>query len=372
MPASYYSYEPTGQTWENLANEQSYKEMALNVLNSTTMPNAVDPIYQKLVMQINETIYHKLRYEQNWYDLGTTRQPNEYPGIMREIAMTRRKGKNFAMDTDPRPKELGVYPIVDDNIQVRYHAAQFRWMYEYTTFDQELRRFSGGNATTIGQLHEMKAIAASSARNLYMDSLRKKVLSILIGQVASPLSWGVDLSDPAKLTAADARTFLMNLKELQRELYWGTAKYNALGEIIQTPQARLQIAMPAQYYDNLINAAFPQTISKTEIFDGILPRNIILMNDLGDTVPATGTTPAAPTWDADGTNLLDWTNDSASVKTTDTQCVIFDSFAMGFEDNLNMVLPGPTDVRKLATPWVHHYWTGAYISEMVASVAVTK
>lgn len=377
MPAVDYQALPTGQTWENVANKQAYDQMTMSYLNSETLPTTVDPIYQKLVMQINDSIYHKMRYEQNWYDLGTTRAPQEYPGIMRELAMSRRKGKNFAMDADPRPDELGVYPIVDDDITVRYHAAQFRWMYEYTTFQQELKRFAQG-PSTIGQLHEMKAIAASSARNIYMDALRKKTLAILETQVATKLSFGVDLSS-SSLTQSDARRFLLNLKELQRELYWGTAKYNGLGELIQTPRDRLQIVIPHAYYENLINAAFPQTISKTEVFTDVMPRNIILIDNLGDVVPAqlTGTspnqvlTPITPTWSADGTNQLDWTSSSLSMKTSNIQCVIMDSFAMGFEDNLNITLPGAMDARKLATPWVLHYWSGAYISEMVASIALT-
>ena len=88
----------TINTWSQLANEQSYNEMTLANLNSNTIPTVYDPIYEKLIMQISDTIYREMRIEQRWANIGATAPMNEYPGILREIYMERRKAMDYAME----------------------------------------------------------------------------------------------------------------------------------------------------------------------------------------------------------------------------------------------------------------------------------
>lgn len=365
---------PTSQTWQMQANKQAYDALTLAALNATEFPTNYDPIYGKLIEQISQTVYHKMRYEQMWRGIGTEHAPNSYPGILREIAMMRRKGMNYPMDNgNNKPTKLNVYDIYNDEIQVRYHAMQLRWMYGYTMFDEELRRFSGGNGGTIGQLTEMKAIGAASARNIFMDALRKKVLSIYANQVATKVKTTIDISNFDTLTTEQAKAWLNMIDNLLFMLWVGTNKYNGLGELMQTPKDRLKVAIPRQYWLNVIRRAFPDTYH-TEEFQGIMPENMNFMDDLGDTqVYSAGDTPApiTPTFDAKGMNLLNWNSSSNVQNNSKIQCVIYDKFAIGFEDNLNEVLTGPKDIEVLATPVRMHYWTKAYVTDMVAGLAVT-
>lgn len=362
----------TSDSWDLLANEQSYKQMVLSALNSNTLPQVFDPIYKKLIMTISDTVYHKMRVEQNWYDLGSTHTPNGYPGILREIAMMRRKGQNFPGDNDPRFTTLGTYDVINDDIDVRYHAAQFRWMYGYTLYDEELRRFSNGGPATIGQLMEMKAINAASARNMFMDSLRKKAMSILATQVSQFLGTGIDISSP-DLTEADAKTWLGIIDALIFTLWKGTNLYNGLGTYMQTPRDRLQVIIPYTYWNNVVRKAFPDTFHQ-EYFENILPQNMVRIDTMGNDqmmqTSGDATTPVVPTFNSKGMNLLNWTSDSDMQSNTKVQCLIMDKFALGFEDNLDEVLTAPKDIEKLATPVRAHYWTKAYVTDMVASVAV--
>lgn len=364
----------TINTWSQLANEQSYNEMTLANLNSNTIPTVYDPIYEKLIMQISDTIYREMRVEQRWSNIGATAPMNEYPGILREIYMERRKGMDYAMDRDPRPNQLNVYNVIDDEIQVRYHAAQFRWMYGWTLFDEELRRFSGGNGNMIARLSELKAINAASSRNMFIDALRKQVLYILATQVAKEVETDIDISEFGTLTQAQAKEWLNMLDNMIFEMYTGTTKYSPTGEFIQIPRDRLQIVMPYSFWNTLVRTAFPDTYH-IEYFQNILPENMILIDTMGgDQVALTGTptTPITPTFDAQGMNLLNWSADTHVIipDTNNIQCVIFDRYALGFEDNLMETHIGPKDIEKLAAPVRMHYWTKAYVTDMLPSVAI--
>lgn len=362
----------TSNIWDMQANEQSYKALVLSALNSTALPTNYDPIYGKLVEQISDTVYHKMRVEQVWSAIGSTHAPQAYPGILREIAMTRRKGQDFAMDVNPRPTTFGEYPIIGDDIQVRYHAAQFRWMYGYTIFDEELRRFSGGNGTTVGQLTEMKAINMASARNMYMDALRKKTMNIYATQVAGQVSSGVDISDFDNLTEEQAKSWLNEVDNLIFQLWVGTNLYNGLNAFMQTPKDRLQVIMPRKYWNNIVRRAFPDTFHG-EYFQNIMPENMILVDTMGDDHVFTGdpATQVEPTFDSQGMNLLNWSKSSNVKNASNIQCLIVDKFAIGFEDNLNETLMTPKDARKLVTNVYNHFWTKAYVTDMVAGLAVT-
>ena len=364
----------TINTWSQLANEQSYNEMTLANLNSNTIPTVYDPIYEKLIMQISDTIYREMRIEQRWANIGATAPMNEYPGILREIYMERRKGMDYAMDRDPRPNQLNVYNVIDDEIQVRYHAAQFRWMYGWTLFDEELRRFSGGNGNMIARLSELKAINAASSRNMFIDALRKQVLYILATQVATEVETDIDISEFGTLTQAQAKEWLNMLDNMIFEMYTGTTKYSPTGEFVQIPRDRLQIVMPYSFWNTLVRTAFPDTYH-IEYFQNILPENMILIDTMGgDQVALTGTptVPITPTFDAQGMNLLNWSADTHVIipDTDNIQCVIFDRYALGFEDNLMETHIGPKDVEKLAAPVRMHYWTKAYVTDMLPSVTI--
>lgn len=363
----------TSDLWDIQANKQAYEAAVKSNLYSTTLPTVVDPVYKTLVQQINDTVYHKMRVDQLWSGIGTTAAPDSYPGILREIAMLRRKGENFSMDTNPRPTTFGEYPIIEDELAVRYHSMQVRWMYGYTIFDEELRRFSNG-PSTIGQIHEMKAINAMSARNMFMDSFRKKIMNIYATQVATQLQSTIDISDFENLTEDKAKQWLAFIDNLLFTLWKGTNLYNGIGEFMQTPRDRLQLIMPRQYYYNVMRRAFPETITNKEFFQNVLPENVVLVDTMGgEHLMTSGTTPTAivPTFNAQGMNLLKWTEDLTAASADKLQCLIIDKFAIGFEDNLNETLTTPKDARKLVANTYNHFWTKAFVSDMVAGVAVT-
>lgn len=363
----------TSDLWDIQANKQAYEAAVKSNLYSTTLPTVVDPVYKTLVQQINDTVYHKMRVDQLWSGIGTTAAPDSYPGILREIAMLRRKGENFSMDTNPKPTTFGEYPIIEDELAVRYHSMQVRWMYGYTIFDEELRRFSNG-PSTIGQIHEMKAINAMSARNMFMDSFRKKIMNIYATQVATQLQSTIDISVFENLTEDKAKQWLAFIDNLLFILWKGTNLYNGIGEFMQTPRDRLQLIMPRQYYYNVMRRAFPETITNKEFFQNVLPENVVLVDTMGgEHLMTSGTTPTAivPTFNSQGMNLLKWTEDATATSADKLQCLIIDKFAIGFEDNLNETLTTPKDARKLVANTYNHFWTKAFVSDMVAGVAVS-
>lgn len=373
--ATIQSFNPTKNTWSQIANKQAYTAMTAGNLNSTTLPTVYDPIYNKLVEQIAYTMYRELRILRNWDMIGRTAPPNEYPGILREIYMNQRKGMNFTMDNGTRPTNLNWYEIFEDEIQVRYHSVQFRWMYQYTLFDEELRRFSGGNGETIARLAEMKNMNMINARNMFMDAFKKKLVAMLANNASVKVTTSINIADDS-LTQADAKKWLMFIKNILREMAFGSAMYNALGEYMQVPKSNLQMLIPASLYEHVMTTAFPETIDNTRFYDDILPSNLVLMDTLGENgvaAAASPTTALEPTFDARGMNLLNW--DGTNFLTVDTepnlQCVIMDVDCIGVEDNLNEVLFGPKDITKLATPVAAHYWTKGYITDMLPSVAIS-
>lgn len=367
------TFNPTKNTWDQVANKQSFDEITSGNLNSKTLIVEYDPIYNKLVQQISYTMYRKLRIMQKWERLGRTAPENAYPGILREIFMAQRKGMNYPFDNQVTPTTLNSYDIIDDEIETRYHAAQFRWLYGWTIFDEILRRYSGGNGMTIAELTEMKFINAVNARNMFMDALRKETLFQLISNVAIPVNIPIDITDFDNLTQAQAQSWFNAVDNILFEMSVGTALYNALGAFIQVPKSDLQLIMPRAYFMNILRRAFPDTYH-TESFENILPENLILIDTLGgDTLMTAGTTAAQPTFDAKGMNLLNWTKaDSFTMGEPDTVAVIMHRDCIGFEDNLNATLFGPKDIEKLATPVRSHFWTKAYYTDMLPVCKIIK
>ena len=368
-------YNVTKQTWGQVANKQAAEQMTSGNLNSNTLVLEYDPIYNKLVSQISYTMYRKLRIMQKWGEMGRTAPENAYPGVLREIFMASRKGMNFAMDNGQRPTTLNSYDIIDDSIDVRYHSAQFRWMYGWTIFDEELRRFSGGNGTTIAELTEMKMINSINARNRFMDALRKETLFNLTKNVATEFKTGIDISNYKNLTQEQAKEWLNLIDNLLFEMETGTALYNKLAEYMQVPKSELQMIIPRNYYMNVLRRAYPDMYDPNS-FTGILPRNLILIDTLGGDAISDGASdpqPAAVTYDAKGMSLQNWTSASKILPGDEAvQAVIMHRDCIGFEDNLTETLFGPKDIEKLATPVRSHFWTKAYYTDMLPCVKVTK
>lgn len=367
-------FNPTKSTWPQVANEQAAGEMTTGNLNSTTMITSYDPIYNKLVEQISYTMYRKLRVIQNWENLGRNAPMNTYPGILREIYMAQRKGQDFAMDLETRPTTLGSYAIYDDAIDVRYHSAQFRWMYPWTIYDEELRRYSGGNGMTIAELTEMKMINAINARNMFMDNLRKQTLYTMYSNVATEVEIAIDITDFDTLTEDQAKSWLNQIDNILFELSVGTALYNSLGNFMQTPRSDLQMIIPREYYMNVIRRAFPDTYN-TIYFEGILPENLILIDTLGGEVlnrdSGGSPAPVAVTYDAQGMSLLNWQEgDTFTAGDANVVAVIMHRDCIGFEDNLNETLFGQKDIEKLATPVRSHFWTKAYYTDLLPSIKI--
>lgn len=366
------SFNPTKSTWGQVANQQSATEMNSGNLNSQTIITTYDPIYNKLVEQISYTMYRKLRYLQNWSNMGVTAPENQYPGQLREIIMAQRKGVNFPADNGSRPTTLNSYDIYNDTIDVRYHSAQFRWMYPWTIFDEELRRFSGGNGTTIGELTEMKMINAINARNLFCDNLRKQTLVTAVNNVGVSVDLGIDITDFSTLTQDDAKSWLNAVDNLLFELRCGTALYNANNIFMQTPASDLQMIIPREYYKNVMRKAYPDTYH-TEEFEDILPENLILIDTLGGETLNQSGSPVTPTYNAVGMSLLDWADgDTFTPNDADVVAVIMHKDVIGFEDNLNETLFGSKDIEKLATPVRSHFWTKAYYTDLLPMIVIKK
>lgn len=370
------TYNPTAATWNQVANKQAYDAVVYSNLNSGELPAVYDPIYNKLVEQISYTMYRRLQVLQKWSRIGRTAPTNQYPGILREIYMQQRKGQNFPMDNGTRPKQLNCYDIIDDTIDVRYHATQIRWMYGWTIFDEELRRFSGGNGEMIAQLAEMKMANCINARNLFCDMFRKKLLSVAAENVGIDYSTDIDISSP-DLTPADAKKWLRKIDALCFAMSVGSAEFNRSGEYMQTPKAMLQMVIPYALYNNVVMTAFPDTYHDY-YFQGLLPENLVLIDTMGnDALAATGseTTAIEPTFDEKGMNLLKWNaTDGApylSINTDPTlQAVIMHRDVIGVEDNLNETLFGPKDIEKRATPVRSHYWSKGYVTDLLPCVSV--
>lgn len=369
------SYNPTMNTWSQVANQQAYQQMANGShLMTDEFPVVLDPIYQKLIMEISYTFYRTFRITQKWRNIGRTAPPNQYPGILREILMHKRKGQNYPMDAGVRPSTLNSYEIIDDTIDIRYHTAQFRWMYGWTIFNQELKRYAGREqGDLIAQLSQMKSANMVSARNMFCDNLRKKLLSVLVTQVAAQLTAPVDIMSD-DLTEEQAKEWLAWVDNLMFELANGTAKYNKYGEFIEVPRASLQMIIPRWLYYKVMRTAYPLTITNQQYFENCLPSNIILIDTMGfDEVALTGSAdPIVPTYNSVGMSLLNWDGKSNDIVNTmpNLQCVIMDRDAIGLEENLTQTLVAPMDIAKLATAVRSHYWTSAYITDMVPSLAL--
>jgi hypothetical protein len=119
--------------------------------------------------------------------------------------------------------------------------------------------------------------------------------------------------------------------------------------------------------------AYPDTYNTKE-FESILPENLILIDSLGDEklTDAEGVE-LTPTFDAHGMNLLNWdSTKKTAARDADLQAVIMDTGCLGFEDNLNIVAFGTKDIEKLATPVRNHYWTKAWMTDILPCVKVVK
>lgn len=367
------AYNPTKSTWAQVANQQAYNEFTTGNLNSNELIVRYDPIYNKLVEQISYTMYRRMRVLQRWQNLGRTAPENSYPGILREIFMAQRKGMNYPYDNGVTPTTLNAYDIYDDEIDVRYHSAQFRWMYPWTIFDEQLRRYSGGNGITIAELTELKMINSINARNLFMDNLRKETMCNLIDNAAVEVLISVDITDFDTLTQDNAKKWLNAVDNLIFQMTTGSALYNKNNFYIQTPKNDLQMVIPREYYMNVIRRAFPDTYN-VSYFDGILPENLILIDTLGgDILNSPEGQPMTPTFDAKGMNLLNWTSANTFTKRNpNVVALIMHKDCLGFEDNLNTTLFAPKDIEKLATPVRTHFWTKAYYTDLLPSIKITK
>lgn len=368
----YEQFGPTTQMWDEVANEQAYKALTYGNLNSTEFPTVYDPIYNKFIEQISYTMYRRLQILQNWQRLGRTAPMNEYPGILREVINLQRKGQNYPLDNGTKPTTLNSYAIIDDQFDVRYHSVQFRWMYGWTIWDAALKRFSGGGPEMIAQLTEMKMLNCINARNIFMDAFRKKLLSVLTQNVAVEYASSIDISNFATLTTEEAKQWLNAIDALIFSMGKGSARWNKNGYFMQTPKNRLQMVIPAEYYNNVMRRAFPDTYH-TETFTGILPENLILIDTMGNdgiaASSATGTV-LTPTFNSVGMNLLTWDGtDYLSVNTDPTvQFVLMDVDCIGMEDNLNQTLFAPKDIEKMATAVRSHYWTKGYVTDLLPCV----
>lgn len=367
------NFDATNGTWTQLANEQMYNEMTLAKLNDDELPVNYDAIYGKLIEQISKTIYHKLQYAQNWRGLGMTLGMNEYPGILREIIMLQRKGMNFPMDAGTRPTTLLNYDIINDEIATRYHSSQFRWMYGWTLFDEELRRFSGGTAETVAQLTEMKQVNSVSARNMLMDSLRKKTFAMLFSNYGYDYVIDIDITDFDTLTQENAKRWIVKVDNLLRELRLGTAKYNPLGLRMQVPVSDLQLCIPEEWWNNVALRAFPDTFNDS-YFKNLMVKNVIKMDSLGDDkLIDVGGIEELPTFNGKGLNLLNWdATKSTAPREENLMAVVMHKGAMAVEDNLDKVLVGQKDIEKLATPVRQHYWTKVMITDLLPVVRIVK
>lgn len=366
------AFNPTRQTWDQVANKQSHGEMTYDNLNTNQLPIKYDPIYNTLVEEISYTMYRKLNVLQKWRNLGRTLPENQYPGIIRELYMMQRKGQDFPADYGTRPETLNSYPIFDDTITARYHSAQFRWMYGLTIWDEELRRFSGGNKECIMQLTEMKMMNMVNARNMFMDSIRKETLYTLISNVCIDKVISIDITNFAALTSEQARQWLNDVDNLLYELEIGSALYNKLGEYMQTPASDLQMIIPRDYYYNVVRRAYPDMYHEG-LFQNVLPENLILIDNFGGETLVRNDAEVQPTYDAKGMSLLNWTTaDTFKSKAPNVVAVIAHKDSMGFEDNLNVTKFGPQDAQKLATPVFSHFWTKAYVTDMLPAIKISK
>lgn len=365
------NFNLTTNTWSQVANKQAYEEVVPSNLNSETLMTKYDPIYNKLVQQISYTIYHKIQVAQRWKNIGTTLAPKTYPGMLRELIMTQRKGQNFPMDAGERPTTLLNYSIIDDEIDTRYHSCQVRWMYGYTIFDEELRRFSGGNGTTITQLTEMKSINSMTARNLFMDNLRKAVMNIAAKEVGKVVETNIDIKNYDALTPEQARSWLNMMDNLLYSMYIGSTEYNKLAQYMQVPKSRLQLVIPRNWYLNVVRKAYPDMYNR-DVFDNIFPENVVFIDTLGNDklVDASGND-IAVTFTENGQNTTSYQAGNQVVPADpNLQCIIMDKGIIGFEDNLSEVLVGTKDIEKLATPVRCHYWTSAYYTDLLPMACV--
>lgn len=367
-------------TWSQIANEQATGEVVYSNLNASSPSAKYDPIYNKMIERIGQTMYRKLRITQKWAKLGTTLPENKYPGILREVVMEQRKGQDYAMDYGTTPTSLGAYDIVNDSIITRYHSMQARWMYPWTLYDEELRRFSGGNGNMISEFAEMKMINMINARNLFIDNLKKKTLSLLMANVGVEFDTGIDISDFSTLTADKAKTWLNMIDQLCFELECGTHLYNGIGLFEQTPKSDLQLVIPRAYYMNVLRRAYPDSYNMLS-FDSILPDNLILIDTLGsDEVWEAGASAGdpdvkvTPTFDSVGCNelVIDESTQWTASERPEWQACIIHKNSLGFEDNLNETLFGAKDIEKLATPVRAHFWTKAYCTDMLPCVIITS
>lgn len=368
------AFNLTKNTWSQIANKQASTEASIANLNANAFNSKLDPVYGKLIEQISYTMYRKLQVTQKLANLGRTAPMNSYPGILREVYMSQRKGQNYAQDNGERATTLGAYDIYDDKIDVRYHSAQFRWMYPWTLYDEELRRYSGGSGEMIAQLAEMKMMNCINARNLFMDSLRKQTMYLFSSNYATTVQLD-DITDFETLTAEKARAWLNEVDNILWQMQYGTALYTSTEEYIQTPKSELQMVMPRDFYKNVIRRAYPDMYNNESYLD-ILPENLILVDSLGgDTLynHATSPAPVPASYNDVGMSTINWTaGDTTKPGNENAVALIMHRDCIGFEDNLNETLFGNKDIEKLATPVRSHFWTKAYCTDLLPAVLITK
>lgn len=368
-----YNYNANVNTWNQIANEQAYNAMNAGGLNETQMPSNIDPIFGQYHERITRDIFRIMRLSRHWDNIGTTSADNAYPGIIRESIMKSRKGRNFEGDNAAPKTELGAYEIVMDDVELRYHSTQFRMSYAYTLVDYQLRRFSGGNGSLISQTNEARMVNAANYRNMFIDSFRKQILAQLSigGSKDFVIAGAGDPADRTSLTQDEAQEWLQRIDSLLWILNIGTAEYNLQNEFRQVPKANLQMIMPREWYWNLIRKAFPETRHR-EYFEGILPSNLILIDNWGNEQLEDGNaTIVNPTFDSKGMNLLNWEPGYTTVAgDPDLRAMIIDKRAMCIEDNLTYPWVGLIDGDLLMTPCRNHYWTKGWFTDLLTSINI--
>ncbi len=368
-------YNPTSGTWQIQATQQANNLLGSGKFNVDEFPNMSDPIYGKLIQQITKTVYRRNSVDQMYRNIGVNAEPDSYSGIVREIMMLQRKGQNFPWDDGTTPTTLNSYEIYDDEIETRYHSAQFRWMYPYTLFDYQLRQFAG-QPSTIASINEEKAINMSTARNMFMDSLRIKMLNVAVEDVGTSYNMGdIDITDFDTLTEEQAKQWLVALNELFVELKWGTVKYSSLDQFQRPRMADLQFIIPEMSWNNVMRRAFPD-MYHAGTFENIVPEGveIILVGDMGNTIltDASGTE-IVPTFNSVGMNTTNYLSTyKAKLNDDGLQGIVMHRGALGFEDSLNETLVGDMDIAKLAVPVRSHFWTKAYYTDLLPCIKLMQ
>jgi hypothetical protein len=369
-----YDFPATKGTWTQVANKQAFDEFDMSHLTMDTPIAIYDPIFGKLLHTIGTTLYRHFTVSRRWTELTTNMPSNTYPGMIRQIAMLQRKNINYVMDNGTRPTMFYQIPRREDEIVVQYSTAQFRTMYGYNIAREELNRFANGTVSTITEIMAMKHANVNTAHNMFMTQLRKKMLAMMIDNLATAVPTGVDISNYEDLTEQQAKDWLVQIDRLLFELKTGTAKYNLLAQFMEVPESELQMVIPRDWYYNVLRRAFPFTYTNDVQYRAAIPTNLILIDTLGDDNLTDATGAIVPySSDSVGMSTINWTpTSSTSPHDSKVQAVIYDKRAIGLEENLEEIAVGVRDPDQLATPVTAHFWVSGYMSTWFPVIKLTS